>query len=71
MLGYVDLFLGGDEKQPDLPPRLMQRLQTSVLFGGDGSSTLLPYFQHLCHSFQQTTLQKHAQNTKLVPSLPS
>jgi hypothetical protein len=45
MLAYVDLFLGGDEKQPDLPPRLMQRLPMSVLFGGDGSY-MAPYSLH-------------------------
>jgi hypothetical protein len=45
MLAYVDLFLGGDEKQPDLPPRLMQRLPMSVLFGGNGSY-MAPYSLH-------------------------
>ncbi|KAL8171635.1 hypothetical protein V2J09_023439 [Rumex salicifolius] len=37
MLGYVDFFLGGDEKRSDLPPRLRQRLPMTILFGGDGS----------------------------------
>ncbi|KAJ4765970.1 ephrin type-B receptor [Rhynchospora pubera] len=37
MLGYVDFFLGGDEKRADLPPRLHQRFPMSILFGGDGS----------------------------------
>ncbi|CAA0814301.1 Unknown protein [Striga hermonthica] len=37
MLGYVDFFLGGDEKRSDLPPRLHQRFPMSILFGGDGS----------------------------------
>lgn len=37
MLGYLDFFLGGDEKRPDLPPRLHQRFPMAVIFGGDGS----------------------------------
>ncbi|XP_042401678.1 uncharacterized protein LOC121991725 [Zingiber officinale] len=37
MLGYVDFFLGGDEKRPDLPPRLHQRFPMCLVFGGDGS----------------------------------
>ncbi|WCJ42610.1 hypothetical protein M5689_023407 [Euphorbia peplus] len=37
MLAYVDFFLGGDEKRPDLPPRLHQRLPLCLVFGGDGS----------------------------------
>ncbi|XP_054782086.1 uncharacterized protein LOC129289342 isoform X2 [Prosopis cineraria] len=37
MLAYMDFFLGGDEKRPDLPPRLRQRLPVSIIFGGDGS----------------------------------
>ncbi|KAL5654052.1 hypothetical protein ACJX0J_033371, partial [Zea mays] len=37
MLGYLDFFLGGDEKRPDLPPRLRQRFPMSLIFGGDGS----------------------------------
>lgn len=37
MLAYVDIFLGGDEKRTDLPPRLQQRFPISLLFGGDGS----------------------------------
>ncbi|WOL09055.1 hypothetical protein Cni_G17808 [Canna indica] len=37
MLGYLDFFLGGDEKRPDLPPRLHQRFPMCLIFGGDGS----------------------------------
>ena len=37
MLAYLDFFLGGDEKRPDLPPRLYQRFPMSIIFGGDGS----------------------------------
>ncbi|XP_062097852.1 uncharacterized protein LOC133803757 [Humulus lupulus] len=37
MLGYVDFFLGGDEKRTDLPPRLHQRFPMSLPFGGDGN----------------------------------
>ncbi|XP_061371138.1 uncharacterized protein LOC133313747 isoform X2 [Gastrolobium bilobum] len=37
MLAYLDFFLGGDEKRPDLPPRLHQRFPMSISFGGDGS----------------------------------
>ncbi|XP_027340445.1 uncharacterized protein LOC113853926 isoform X2 [Abrus precatorius] len=37
MLAYLDFFLGGDEKRPDLPPRLHQRFPMSIIFGGDGS----------------------------------
>ncbi|XP_020215510.1 uncharacterized protein LOC109799381 isoform X2 [Cajanus cajan] len=39
MLAYLDFFLGGDEKRPDLPPRLYQRFPMSIIFGGDGSYT--------------------------------
>lgn len=39
MLAYLDFFLGGDEKRPDLPPRLHQRFPMSIIFGGDGSYT--------------------------------
>ncbi|XP_020259156.1 uncharacterized protein LOC109835595 isoform X2 [Asparagus officinalis] len=37
MLGYVDFYLGGDEKRADLPPRLHQRFPMCLIFGGDGS----------------------------------
>ncbi|MCO5593740.1 hypothetical protein L7F22_047757 [Adiantum nelumboides] len=37
MLAYIDFFVGGDEKRPDLPPPLLQRLPLSIIFGGDGS----------------------------------
>lgn len=36
MLGYVDFFLGGDEKRSYLP-RLNQRFPTCIIFSGDGS----------------------------------
>lgn len=39
MLAYMDFFLGGDEKRPDLPPRLQQRFPMSIIFGGNGSYT--------------------------------
>ena len=45
MLAYVDFFLGGDEKRPDLPPRLHQRLPVSIIFGGDGSY-MTPFALH-------------------------
>ncbi|KAL8110021.1 uncharacterized protein LOC141672459 isoform X1 [Apium graveolens] len=45
MLGYVDFFLGGDEKRVDLPPRLGQRFPLSLLFGGDGSY-MAPFSLH-------------------------
>ncbi|CAL5408870.1 unnamed protein product [Camellia sinensis] len=45
MLGYVDFFLGGDEKRADLPPRLQQRFPMSLLFGGDGSH-MAPFSLH-------------------------
>lgn len=45
MLGYVDFFLGGDEKRPDLPPRLHQRFPMSLMFGGDGSY-MAPFWLH-------------------------
>ncbi|KAJ6994791.1 hypothetical protein NC653_017555 [Populus alba x Populus x berolinensis] len=37
MLGYLDFYLGGDEKRTDIPARLHQRFPMSILFGGDGS----------------------------------
>ncbi|XP_020244404.1 uncharacterized protein LOC109822590 isoform X2 [Asparagus officinalis] len=37
LLGYVDFYLGGDEKRADLPPRLYQRFPMSLIFGGNGS----------------------------------
>ncbi|KAG8067383.1 hypothetical protein GUJ93_ZPchr0005g14410 [Zizania palustris] len=45
MLGYLDFFLGGDEKRPDLPPRLHQRLPMSLIFGGNGSY-MAPFSLH-------------------------
>ena len=45
MLAYIDFFLGGDEKRPDLPPRLLQRLPLSIIFGGNGSY-MAPYYLH-------------------------
>ncbi|XP_020097904.1 uncharacterized protein LOC109716759 [Ananas comosus] len=45
MLGYVDFFLGGDEKRPDLPPRLHQRFPMCLIFGGDGSY-MAPFSLH-------------------------
>ncbi|CAL5443386.1 unnamed protein product [Camellia sinensis] len=45
MLGYVDFFLGGDEKRADLPPHLQQRFPMSLLFGGDGSY-MAPFSLH-------------------------
>ncbi|XP_023635914.1 uncharacterized protein LOC17881056 isoform X2 [Capsella rubella] len=37
MLAYLDIFLGGDEKRSDLPPRLHLRFPMPILYGGDGS----------------------------------
>eukprot|EP01018_Ginkgo_biloba_P007462 Gb_18851 [translate_table: standard] len=45
MLAYIDFFLGGDEKRPDLPPRLQQRFPMCIIFGGDGSY-MAPYYIH-------------------------
>jgi hypothetical protein len=45
MLGYLDFFLGGDEKRPDLPPKLHQRFPMSLIFGGDGSY-MAPFTLH-------------------------
>lgn len=45
MLAYIDFFLGGDEKRPDLPPSLLQRLPLSIIFGGDGSY-MAAYYLH-------------------------
>lgn len=45
MLAYIDVFLGGDEKRPDLPPKLMQRLPLTIIFGGEGSY-MAPYSLH-------------------------
>lgn len=38
----IDVFLGGDEKRPDLPPPLMDRLPMPIAFGGNGSY-MTPY----------------------------
>jgi hypothetical protein len=45
MLGYLDFFLGGDEKRPDLPASLHQRFPLSLIFGGDGSY-MAPFSLH-------------------------
>lgn len=45
MLGYIDFFLGGDEKRADLPPPLHRRLPMSLIFGGDGSY-MAPFSLH-------------------------
>ena len=45
MLAYVDFFLGGDEKRPDLPPRLHHHFPMSLIFGGDGSY-MAPFSLH-------------------------
>jgi hypothetical protein len=45
MVAYVDFFLGGDEKRPDLPPRLQQRFPMCIIFGGAGSY-MTPYTLH-------------------------
>ncbi|KAI5062055.1 hypothetical protein GOP47_0022594 [Adiantum capillus-veneris] len=45
MLAYIDFMVGGDEKRPDLPPPLLQRLPLSIIFGGDGSY-MAAYYLH-------------------------
>ncbi|GAB4852694.1 hypothetical protein Ancab_016908 [Ancistrocladus abbreviatus] len=45
MLAYMDFYLGGDEKRPDLPPALHQRFPMSLVFGGDGSY-MAPFYLH-------------------------
>lgn len=45
MVAYVDFFLGGDEKRPDLPPRLQQRFPMCIIFGGAGTY-MAPYTLH-------------------------
>ncbi|KAM3407778.1 hypothetical protein ACQJBY_001250 [Aegilops geniculata] len=45
MLGYLDFYLGEDEKRPDLPTRLHQRFPMSLIFGGDGSY-MAPFSLH-------------------------
>ncbi|KAH9327996.1 hypothetical protein KI387_000104, partial [Taxus chinensis] len=45
IVAYIDFFLGGDEKRPDLPPRLQKRFPMCIIFGGDGSY-MAPYFLH-------------------------
>jgi len=45
VLAYIDVFLGGDEKRPELPPKLIERLPMSIIFGGNGSY-LSPYNFH-------------------------
>ncbi|KAJ6813534.1 uncharacterized protein M6B38_141930 [Iris pallida] len=45
MLGYIDFYLGGDEKRSDLPPRLHQRFPICLIFGGDGTY-MSPFLLH-------------------------
>ncbi|GBG88608.1 hypothetical protein CBR_g48138 [Chara braunii] len=45
ILAYVDLFLGGDEKRADLPPKLHERLPMAILFGGAGTY-MAPFHLH-------------------------
>ncbi|KAG0610062.1 hypothetical protein M758_7G036100 [Ceratodon purpureus] len=45
ILAHIDVFLGGDEKRPELPPRLSERLPMSIIFGGNGTY-LSPYNFH-------------------------
>ncbi|ONK80989.1 uncharacterized protein A4U43_C01F24020 [Asparagus officinalis] len=45
MLAYVDFYLGGDEKRPELPPRLYQRFPMCIIFGGDGTY-MAPFSLH-------------------------
>ncbi|CAN1784731.1 hypothetical protein LINPERHAP1_LOCUS16657 [Linum perenne] len=45
MLAYLDFFLGGDEKRPDLPPSLHQRFPMALVLGGDGSY-MAPFSLH-------------------------
>ncbi|CAN0899997.1 hypothetical protein LINGRAHAP2_LOCUS20590, partial [Linum grandiflorum] len=45
MLAYLDFFLGGDEKRPDLPPSLQQRFPMTLVLGGDGSY-MAPFSLH-------------------------
>lgn len=45
LLAYIDFFLGGDEKRPDLPPRLHQRFPICLIFGGDGGY-MAPFSLH-------------------------
>lgn len=65
MLAYLDFFLGGDEKRPDLPPQLHQRFPMCLIFGGDGSY-MAPFSLH--NDNVLTSLMRQvgysAQNTK-------
>ncbi|KAK4753990.1 hypothetical protein SAY87_002094 [Trapa incisa] len=45
MLGYMDFFLGGDEKRSDLPPHLHERFPMTLIFGGNGSY-MTPFCLH-------------------------
>ena len=37
VLAYMDVFLGGDEMRPDLPPSFLQRLPMTLMLGGNGT----------------------------------
>ena len=37
VLAYMDVFLGGDEMRPDLPPSFQERLPMTLMLGGNGT----------------------------------
>lgn len=42
MVGYIDFFLGGDEKRVDIVRIIEKRFPMCIIFGGDGSY-MAPY----------------------------
>ena len=45
MVGYIDFFLGGDEKRVDIVSIIQKRFPMCIIFGGDGSY-MSPYNLH-------------------------
>uniref|UniRef100_A0A1D1Z6L0 DUF8003 domain-containing protein n=1 Tax=Anthurium amnicola TaxID=1678845 RepID=A0A1D1Z6L0_9ARAE len=45
MVAYIDFFLGGDERRPDVASTIQQRFPMCIIFGGDGSY-MSPYHVH-------------------------
>ena len=67
MLGYLDFYLGGDEKRPDLPTCLILCFPMSLIFGGDGSY-MAPFS---LHSDSVVTSLISQVDSETFPSVPN